>query len=239
MMTGERMCAWVRGCVGRPDGRWLRMLLVWGLLVPALAITTVGQPVGATPPVGAWRSLPDMSLPRLDHTATLLPNGKVLVAGGTPTGTYCSPCGTDSAVLYDPATGAWSPTGSMVRKRDFQSAALLPTGKVLVVGGIVNDPGNDFLATELYDPGTGTWTAASPVPRSTPDALFTLRTNKVLAVYSDGPSALYDPVSGTWQSTGTMRHLRGTTGATLLQDGRLLWAGGARYDVATGGEILL
>ena len=83
-----------------------------------------------------------------DHTATLLPNGQVLVAGGGS-----APA---SAELYDPATGLWSETGSINKARADHTAALLPNGQVLIAGGFV---GIDALASaELYDPATGLWT---------------------------------------------------------------------------------
>ena len=85
-------------------------------------------------------------------TATLLPNGQVLVAGGFN--------GVDlaSAELYDPATGLWTATGSMTSARDHHTATLLPNGQVLVAGGYSFD---DFAlaSAELYDPATGLWTA--------------------------------------------------------------------------------
>ncbi|MBK9442746.1 MAG: hypothetical protein IPN53_16180 [Comamonadaceae bacterium] len=85
------------------------------------------------------------------HSATLLPNGKVLIAGGVGNSGYLV-----SAVLYDPATNTWSATGSLATARNFHTATLLPNGKVLVAGGY-ND---SFLASaELYDPATETWSA--------------------------------------------------------------------------------
>jgi len=88
---------------------------------------------------------------RYFHTATLLPNGKVLVAGGAIGYTPLA-----SAELYDPATGTWTATESLHTARFFHTATLLPNGKVLVAGGA----GNGYLASaELYDPATETWTA--------------------------------------------------------------------------------
>ena len=66
----------------------------------------------------------------LSHTATLLPNGKVLVAGG-----YLEAASLASAELYDPATGTWSATGSLATGARNHTATLLPNGKVLVAGG--------------------------------------------------------------------------------------------------------
>src|SRR5207248_1684993 len=82
------------------------------------------------------------------HTATLLPNGKVLVAGGEDSTVLAS------AELYDPANGTWTATGSLAKARGYHTATLLPNGKVLVAGGL-----GAFASAELYDPASGTWTA--------------------------------------------------------------------------------
>jgi N-acetylneuraminic acid mutarotase len=97
-----------------------------------------------------------MTTARRDHTATLLPNGKVLVAGGLSGNQFLS-----SAELYDSATGTWSPTGSMRSPRRFHTATLLPNGKVLVAGG-TDSNGISTNSAELYDPATQTWTPTGP-----------------------------------------------------------------------------
>ena len=86
-----------------------------------------------------------------DDTATLLPNGKVLVAGGDGAG--------NAAELYDPAVGTWTITGTLITARYFQSATLLPNGKVLVAGGYSAVP---LSATELYDAVVGFDTSWQP-----------------------------------------------------------------------------
>jgi hypothetical protein len=92
---------------------------------------------------------------RLNHTATLLPNGKVLVAGGTGSSFALA-----SAQLYDPASGTWSPTGSMVSARTGHTATLLSNNKVLVAGGLgTSGPRRD---AEIYDP------SVEPGPRPAP-----------------------------------------------------------------------
>jgi N-acetylneuraminic acid mutarotase len=90
---------------------------------------------------------------RAQHTATLLPNGKVLVAGGIDSS--FNPLA--SAELYDPATGTWTATGSLVTARYSHTATLLPNGKVLVSGGFNSSV--PLASAELYDPASGTWTA--------------------------------------------------------------------------------
>src|SRR5207245_1127384 len=96
-----------------------------------IALLLVVQPLSAVA-AGSWSPTDSMSTARYSHTATLLPAGKVLVAGGfNGSGTLAS------AELYDPVAGAWSATGSMSTARDGHTATLLSTGKVLVAGGII------------------------------------------------------------------------------------------------------
>src|SRR5712691_11822475 len=92
--------------------------------------------------------------PRSGYTATLLQNGKVLVAGGQDSSGVLA-----SAELYDPATGTWTATGSLNTGRRFHTATLLPSGKVLVAAGFDNNANLDGLVSaEIYDPATGKWT---------------------------------------------------------------------------------
>jgi WD40 repeat protein len=97
---------------------------------------------------GKWRATGHLITARYFHTATLLPNGKVLVAGGSNNIATLA-----SAELYDPSTGVWTATDSMSTARVRHTATLLPNGKVLVVGGN-SGPGSP----ELYHPATGSWT---------------------------------------------------------------------------------
>jgi hypothetical protein len=95
-----------------------------------------------------------MTMGRANDTATLLPNGQVLVAGGCGNGA-CS-----SAELYNPASGTWTATGSMTAARIYHTATLLSDGQVLVAGGYNTGctPCTSLSSAELYDPQTGHWT---------------------------------------------------------------------------------
>ena len=95
------------------------------------------------------------------HTATLLPNGKVLLAGGFANSVwdYSGSTSCNVANLYDSATGVFSGTGSMTANRVGHTATLLANGKVLIAGGADQDPtGTGLASAELYDPSTGTFT---------------------------------------------------------------------------------
>ena len=138
---------------GSPQHTWHHRLLAWALGLAALLMLLPGW---ATAQTGTWSSTDPMGTARREHTATLLPSGKVLVAGGY-NGNYLA-----SAELYDPATNTWSTTNPMGTARYFHTATLLPSGKVLVAGGY-NGNGNYLASAELYDPATNTWSTTNPM----------------------------------------------------------------------------
>ncbi|MDX6385578.1 MAG: hypothetical protein QOK48_3151, partial [Blastocatellia bacterium] len=176
-----------------------------------------------------------MITPRDEHTATLLLNGKVLVAGGSTNGGR-----TTSAELYDPATGAWTSTGSLSNTRVGHTATLLPDGRVLVAGGgpTAPMPGGLLSAVaiaELYNPATGTWRPTGSLVKARDHHTATLLPNgKVLITGGQDPAftnptnrligtaELYDPFSETWSSTGSLGVARESHTATLLPNGKLL-----------------
>ncbi len=191
---------------------------IWG--------TAAGSGAGSIVPTG------DTTAPRFSHTATLLPNGNVLIAGGMErNGVFLA-----TAELYDPATGRFTPAGKMGSTRGFGSTAtLLPNGRVLVAGGR-GDSGFCNSSAELYDPAAGTFRPAGSmtIPRCHAVAVR-LHTGKVLIIGGDqspdtNPQAsaeLYDPATGKFTATGSMRTPRDYFAAVLMKDGKVLVLGGS------------
>lgn len=215
------------------------------------------------PAKGTFTPTGDLNEGRSVHSATLLQDGRVLVAGGGVISTSGdSPPPIASAELYDPASGTFTLTGSFQTGRSFHTATLLADGRVLMIGG---SSGSLAIASaELYDPASGTFSAAGT--SSTPRMLHTatlLADGSVLVVgglaaqlnvgsgsssSGGGPLAtgeLYDPGADAFTATGPMTVGHAGHTATLLQDGRVLIAGGLDatgtyvasaelYDPATG-----
>jgi len=192
----------------------------------------------------------NMTANRGGHTATLLADGKVLIAGGAdtdPTGT-----GLASAELYDPSTGTFTQTGNMSVGRYLHTATLLQNGTVLIVGGALTSTSNPVATAEVYNPATGMFTM-------TTDAMATAREQHTATLLADGrvliaggttstgtgdPTAtaeVYDPATGSFSVTGSMAEARILHTATLLPSGQVLVAGGGNenstaeiYDPTTG-----
>jgi hypothetical protein len=189
---------------------------------------TIGSITAATTllvAVDVWIPTGSMTSPRELHTATMLSNGKVLVAGGVDNTGYSIA----TAEIYDPVAGTWTATGSMTVPRDTHTATLLPNGTVLVAGG--DGQGAIQSSAEIYNPVSGTWTGTGNM--TTARAYFTatlLPNGKVLVAGGAGgdpatSAEIYDPVTGGWTATGSMAVPRSEHTATLLSDGTVLVAG--------------
>ncbi|MGA2514420.1 MAG: kelch repeat-containing protein, partial [Candidatus Limnocylindrales bacterium] len=184
------------------------------------------------PKTGKFRPAGSMTTARAYHTATLLPDGSVLISGG-----YNDLQNLASAELYDPKTGTFSPTGSMGTVRIYHTATLLSDGRVLIAGGAPNccvSQGPDLASAELYDPATGTFSPTGSMTTGRAGHTATLLSDgRVLvagAEDSGNHADLYDPRTGRFTPTGSMPADQYGLTATLLSDGRVLLAGGHGSD---------
>jgi len=218
----------------------------WTSSVPAVATVTGGMVTGVSlgstdisATTGAitggatlhvtsntWSPAASLSRARQGHTATVLPNGKVLVAGGRDDFVSIG-----NSEIYDPVGNTWSSTATMVHGRRSHTATLLQDGKVLVAGGLVTQTLGTATA-ELYDPSTNSWSPAASMPDELYDQTAVLLPNgKVLIAggSSAGPIqnvSLYDPATNTWSRAAAMAHPRTNHTMTLLPNGKVLVTGG-------------
>jgi N-acetylneuraminic acid mutarotase len=174
-----------------------------------------------------------METGRINHTATLLANGRVLVAGGFGAG----PVVLGTAELYDPVSGTWSSAASMGVPRAKHVAVRLLDGTVLVAGGqLANGP--PTASAEIYHPSSDTWTSTEPMSVArlnfTATVLLDGRVLVTGGVGGDGrgvavekSAEIYDPLVGQWESAGKMANRRFSHAAVRLADGRVLVVGGA------------
>jgi hypothetical protein len=203
--------------------------------VPALASAEIYDPV-----TNSFSSVGGMSNRRMNHTATLLPSGMVLIVGGAPVSIGArGTVGDATAESYDPVTHTFSPAGAMATPRFGHTATLFPTGKVLIAGGSASGPSapvfngqNPTASVEIFDSQTNLWSTAAAM--NSPRAFHTatlLPSGQVLFAgggnsFVTATADLYDPQSGASAPVGSMvvgwrwRHV-----ATLMPDGSVLVVG--------------
>lgn len=223
---------------------------------PTRTATLKATPTARPIPAPKFVATGSMDLPRSGATATLLRNGKVLIAGGTDSLGVVGENIYASAELYDPATGRFTKTGSMAAARVDQTATLLRNGKVLIAGGYgCADPQRcvnvvdsstlvNLASAELYDPTTGKFSPAGSMtsPRDAGAAALLPDGRVLLTEGADNSWAeLYDPQSGKFTRTGKEIYFDNAS-ATLLPNGKVLVTGGyidgphdgALYDESSG-----
>ncbi len=213
-----------------------------------LAVT--GDTTGANtaelynPATGTWTLTGTPAVFHEAGSATRLPNGEVLLAGGGSYTSSGSLVPTAAAELYNPSTGQWSTTGSMTSARQDHRAVLLSTGEVLVAGG-EDSSFNSIASAELYNPATGTWqaTASMHEGRYRPVAELLEDGTALAAGGSDvsngsfisqlASTEIYIPSVGQWTSNANMPSAGGGLGA-LSSNGDVLVVRDAFFTPATG-----
>jgi hypothetical protein len=213
--------------------------------LPAERTAETYDPIAST-----FKKTGSMASPRGWHTATLLPDGRVLITGGN---SEAGAVASATAELYDPGTGAFTPTGSMTVARFKHTATLLSNGKVLIAGGDLANQPNPTATAELYDPKTGKFAATGSMSTSREEHTATLLMDgKVLIaggetrvgstdLQTTAAAEVYDAAAGSFSTVGPMIAARSAHTATLGPNGTVLIAGGGAdsstaelYDPTTG-----
>ncbi len=181
------------------------------------------------PVTKTWITVGGLTTSRGHHTATLLPNGQVLVVGGI--GSNFSALA--SAELFDPATKTWSPVAGLTIPRGLHTATLLQNGQILVVGG--SQPGSTLASAELFDPTTKIWSTVASLNAGRDAHTATLLQNGQVLIVGGfrfggtnvASAELFEPATKTWSTLATgLTGARDFHTATLLQNSQILVVGG-------------
>ncbi|MBK7857614.1 MAG: kelch-like protein [Archangiaceae bacterium] len=200
--------------------------------------------LAAAPPQlsGRFKPAGALAVPRIGHTATLLKDGRVLVAGGRENLAEHTSC-----ELFNAKKNGWAATAKLATGRSGHTATLLDDGRVLVVGGVAHEQ-DRFVALascELYDPKTGRWSAAAPMHDARNVHTATKLTDGRVLVAGgvreqQGTLAtveVYDPKANTWSAVPPMHAARSGHRAVLLESGAVLVTGGRDVKTLQSSEL--
>lgn len=208
-----------------PSPSWIILSLLMVLAINASAFAASGT----------WALAASVRTSRDGHTATLLPNGNVVVAGGENNNQALA-----STEVYSATNGSWTYAGNLNTARSNANAVLLPSGSILVAGGCIsNCLGATTASAELYNSVSGKWSSTGSMKNArTYFGMVMLPNGQVLvaggckALNANGCSGvtataeIYNPATGMFSSTGGMKSARGSFSLTLLPNGQVLAAGG-------------
>ncbi|HUP70593.1 MAG TPA: kelch repeat-containing protein [Acidimicrobiales bacterium] len=209
-----------------------QVLVVGGCVVPTDLVACPGTPSAEMylPALGVFVPTGPLSAGRVAHSATLLADGRVLVAGGRNGSNPIA-----SAEIYDPISGLFAPAGALATPRSDHTASSLPNGRVLVAGG--RGPGGAPLASaEVFDPVSRTFAATGPMAVARFGHTGTSLADGTVVVAGGGTDGLatataaverYDPLAAAFASAGALARPRYSHTATLLPGGSLLVTGGS------------
>lgn len=202
-------------------GKRLSITLVDARITMTADVKGLKFPLAIDP---TWSSTGSMAIARENFpTAIITSNGNVLVAGGANSDPTCE--------LYDPDSGVWAATGSMLAGRAGHTATVLSDGKILVTGG-ANGQGPVLASCEIYDPNTGIWSATGSLGQARWFHTATLLQDGTVLVAGGETSAamasceIYNAVSGLWTGTGDLNFARGDHKALLLGNGSVIVVAG-------------
>jgi hypothetical protein len=229
------------------------------IIVAVVPGSECGADPSPTPGGTGWTTTGALNIARDSHTATLLDDGRVLVAGGRTAINDGVHEFTKTCESYNPDLGTWSMTTNFVGPARYSHQAIkLPNGTVLIVGGTLKKVVHPWFvehttSCELFDPVANTWTLTGAMQTvRAAHSLTLLADGRVLAVggtsLRTGENAdwlssceIYDPAAGTWSATGSLNEARGGHGSVVLDDGKVLMGGGGHslsscelYDPQTG-----
>jgi hypothetical protein len=210
----------------------MRRLVVTCLALALLLAPAVVSAADEAPPAaGAFAPAGTLAEPRAEHTATLLPDGRVLVIAGND---WTDPGPPTSAEVWDPETATFGHGGAVAGERSGHTATLLLDGRVLVIGGTCCK--RNATLVEMWDPVTETFSEAAPLVKGRIQGGHSanlLPDGRVLVVGGHDPRSrilkaaeVWDPATEAFSEAGRIEKVRAGHTATLLPDGRVLVIGG-------------
>jgi WD40 repeat protein len=173
-----------------------------------------------------------MEFARQGHTATLLPDGNVLVAAGkNSAGTLAT------AELFHPLAGTFTRTGNLVKARTGHTATLLPGGKVLIAGG--QNATGTLTSAEIFHPATGIFTQTGSMTQARVGHTATLLANGKVLIAGGGSATaeVFDPSTGKFIAVSNMSTSRQYAAAILLANGQVLVVGGHGFGKSLLGDL--